>query len=125
MLQAVSVALMYGDQVIFDDVSLTLGAGERVGLIGENGSGKTSLLRVLAGQLRCQMSHRRHVSCIHGTTAVPVPPLLAVHAACLHSHGLAHHPPMQPWLHQSATTTLPIAVPASMWSTASGMLSNP
>lgn len=51
MLQAVSVALMYGDQVIFDDVSLTLGAGERVGLIGENGSGKTSLLRVLAGEL--------------------------------------------------------------------------
>ncbi|MDO4264167.1 MAG: ATP-binding cassette domain-containing protein [Deinococcus sp.] len=51
MLQAVSVALMYGDQVIVEDVSLTLGAGERVGLIGENGSGKTSLLRVLAGEL--------------------------------------------------------------------------
>lgn len=51
MLQAFSVALTYGDQVIFDDLSLTLGAGERMGLIGENGSGKTSLLRVLAGEL--------------------------------------------------------------------------
>lgn len=60
MLQAVSVALTYGDQVIFDDVSLTLGAGERVGLIGENGSGKTSLLRVLAGELAPSSGEIRH-----------------------------------------------------------------
>ena len=43
------VARVYGDQTIFEDVSLVLAPGERLGLVGENGSGKSSLLRVMAG----------------------------------------------------------------------------
>ncbi len=43
------VARVYGDQTIFEDVSLILAPGERLGLVGENGSGKSSLLRVMAG----------------------------------------------------------------------------
>ena len=43
------VARVYGDQTIFEDLSLILAPGERLGLVGENGSGKSSLLRVMAG----------------------------------------------------------------------------
>jgi energy-coupling factor transport system ATP-binding protein len=39
----------YAEHVIFDSVTFTVGAQERVGLVGRNGSGKTTLLRLLAG----------------------------------------------------------------------------
>lgn len=38
-----------GDRRLFDDLSFTVVAGEAVHLLGANGAGKTSLLRVLAG----------------------------------------------------------------------------
>ncbi len=43
-----------GRLVILDDVSLAIHRGEIVTLIGPNGSGKTSLLKVLLGLLRCR-----------------------------------------------------------------------
>jgi len=42
--------LAYGDLPLLDRASLSLEAGERIGLIGRNGTGKSSLLRVIAGQ---------------------------------------------------------------------------
>jgi len=39
----------FGSRVLFDDLSLSLAEGDRTGLIGPNGSGKTSLLEILAG----------------------------------------------------------------------------
>lgn len=42
-------ALAYGMTPLLDKVSLTLSNGDRVGLIGRNGSGKSSLMKVLAG----------------------------------------------------------------------------
>ena len=41
----------FGDEVLFEDVNLTLHDGERVVLTGPNGSGKTTLLRIIMGQL--------------------------------------------------------------------------
>ncbi|MGV8968284.1 MAG: ABC-F family ATP-binding cassette domain-containing protein [Cellulomonas sp.] len=38
-------------RVLFDDLTWRLGPGDRFGLVGVNGSGKTSLLRLLAGKL--------------------------------------------------------------------------
>ena len=41
--------LAYGHVALLDGASLSLEAGERLGLIGRNGAGKSSLLKVLAG----------------------------------------------------------------------------
>jgi ABC transport system ATP-binding/permease protein len=43
-------SLAFGDAPLLDHADLALEAGERIALIGRNGSGKTSLLRVIAGQ---------------------------------------------------------------------------
>lgn len=49
LLSAQSVALSYGSQPILNDACLTIHAGDRIGLIGRNGSGKSSLLKLLTG----------------------------------------------------------------------------
>ena len=45
------VALQYGATPLLDDVNLTVARGERWGVIGRNGSGKTSLFRAITGEL--------------------------------------------------------------------------
>jgi ATP-binding cassette subfamily F protein uup len=51
LLRLDSVHLQYGTQVILDKVSLSITRGEKLGLLGRNGTGKTTLLKVLAGEL--------------------------------------------------------------------------
>ena len=43
------VSLAYGTDVILKDISFAVNDGDRVGIIGVNGAGKTSLFRILAG----------------------------------------------------------------------------
>ncbi|MHA3946343.1 ABC-F family ATP-binding cassette domain-containing protein [Cellulomonas bogoriensis] len=45
------VSVSFGNRRVLTDVSFTVGPGQRAGLIGENGSGKTTVLRVAAGVL--------------------------------------------------------------------------
>jgi len=51
ILKADRLALSYGTNEVFRDVSLILHKGERVFLLGANGCGKTSLLKVLASKI--------------------------------------------------------------------------
>ena len=50
MIQVDNLTLSYSGDPVFEDVSFTIHPTERCGLIGRNGSGKTSLLRLLIGQ---------------------------------------------------------------------------
>ncbi|MBI5665867.1 MAG: ABC-F family ATP-binding cassette domain-containing protein [Nitrospirae bacterium] len=50
MIQANNLDKCYGRQVIFDKAGFTLNPGERVGLVGRNGHGKTTLFKIILGQ---------------------------------------------------------------------------
>jgi ABC transport system ATP-binding/permease protein len=45
------VRLEAGDRTVLDDVDWSIGPGVRIGLVGVNGAGKTSVLRLLSGEL--------------------------------------------------------------------------
>src|SRR3977135_2888312 len=51
MLRISNLSLSRGVKVLLDDVSLTVHPGHKVGLIGANGSGKSSLFALLRGEL--------------------------------------------------------------------------
>ena len=50
MIQVVGLGKSYGTQLLFQDVTFTIGKGERVGLVGRNGTGKSTLFRILLGE---------------------------------------------------------------------------
>jgi ATP-binding cassette subfamily F protein uup len=52
LLGAEAVHLEYPNQVVFKAVTIGLGDGDRIGIVGRNGDGKSSLLDLLTGQLR-------------------------------------------------------------------------
>jgi len=47
-LTAENLCKAYGEKVLFDNISFTINDGDRIGLIGINGTGKSTLLRVIA-----------------------------------------------------------------------------
>jgi len=49
MLVVNGITKRYGDQIILEEVNFAVNRGDRVGLIGPNGCGKTTLLQIIAG----------------------------------------------------------------------------
>ncbi|MCM3599878.1 ABC-F family ATP-binding cassette domain-containing protein [Robertmurraya korlensis] len=49
MISIENVTKTYGEKELFNEISFTISAKERVGLIGVNGTGKSSLLKIVAG----------------------------------------------------------------------------
>ena len=55
LLEATGLSLRFGGHTVFDHLSFTVEAGDRVALIGPNGCGKSSLLKLLLGEpLPCE-----------------------------------------------------------------------
>ncbi len=52
MIQVQNLTKSYGAQLLLDDVSFTVGPGERIGLVGRNGHGKTTLFRMILGEVQ-------------------------------------------------------------------------
>lgn len=51
MISFASISLMRGPQLLINNASLAFGEGQRIGVIGHNGCGKSSLFKALAGEL--------------------------------------------------------------------------
>ena len=54
VLQARGLAHGFGDRLLFEDLSFTMPPGAVVGVVGPNGSGKPTLLRIVTGEVQCR-----------------------------------------------------------------------
>ncbi len=51
MIQAIHVSLAYGKRLLFDEVNLQFNKGNCYGIIGANGAGKSTFLKILSGEI--------------------------------------------------------------------------
>src|SRR5207237_3258339 len=51
-IQVSNVAVQFGATVLFRDITFTVASGERWGIIGRNGTGKTTLFRLMTGEMQ-------------------------------------------------------------------------
>ena len=51
MLSANGVTVRFGKRVLFEDVNIKFGKGNCYGIIGANGAGKSTFLKVLSGEI--------------------------------------------------------------------------
>ncbi len=54
MITASNIYMQYGDRILLDHVNLVIMPGEKVGLVGRNGAGKSTFLKIIAGHISPQ-----------------------------------------------------------------------
>ena len=71
-LQVENLTKSYGEQVLFENISFTIEEGRRVALVAKNGTGKTTLLNIIAGKeshdAGSVVARRRPSDAHHGQT---------------------------------------------------------
>ena len=60
MLSLNNVYVQYGNRILLDSVNFVVKPGERVGLVGRNGAGKSTILKIIAGEMS---PHEGNVVC--------------------------------------------------------------
>ncbi len=60
VIRARNISYSYGDEPVIEGFSIKINRGDRIGLIGNNGVGKTTLLRLLLGELEPQTGTIKH-----------------------------------------------------------------
>lgn len=57
MLDLSGITVRFGARTLFENLSWHVGPGEKVGLVGDNGVGKSTLLKIIDGQMAAQEGH--------------------------------------------------------------------
>ena len=57
LLLSKDLSIFYGDRCVANGISFTLNRGDRIALVGRNGCGKSSLLKLLTGRTNCTYGH--------------------------------------------------------------------
>ena len=52
MLNIHNLSVSFGGSYLFEEVTFRMGSGDRVGLVGKNGAGKSTMLKILAGDIK-------------------------------------------------------------------------
>ncbi|MFK7864513.1 MAG: ATP-binding cassette domain-containing protein [Pseudohongiellaceae bacterium] len=58
LLKLDKIAINFGTHILLDEVSLNLDKGKRLGLLGRNGTGKTTLIRTIGGEVKADGGER-------------------------------------------------------------------
>ena len=75
MIVGSALTIEIGDRTLLTDASFVVGAGEKVGLVGRNGTGKSSFISVLVGQPAPQLRQRGNVRLLGSFGYLPQAPV--------------------------------------------------